>query len=126
MEQFKWPLLVRLTSKMLLGIIGILACGVRFIPESAWVCLESDGKIVETIRAKRDAYTKPLKVARGVQNWTLESNKCNQAKEMDVISKYHDSKIFHGWCISIFINFPFFYIVYILTLEFYFLSYFLC
>ncbi len=69
---------------------------------------ERDEKIVETIRANRDVYTKPLKVAWGVQNWTLESNKCNQAKEMNAISKYHDSKIIHGRCISIFINFPFF------------------
>jgi hypothetical protein len=27
----------------------------------------------------------------------LESNKRNQAKEMDAMSKYHDSKIIHGY-----------------------------
>jgi len=68
MEQVKWPLLVCLTSKTLLGIIGIPACGVGFILESAWACLERDEKFVETIQANRNAYTKPLKVAWGVQN----------------------------------------------------------
>jgi hypothetical protein len=52
---------------MLLGIIEIMAWGVGFIPRSAW----------------------------GAWHWTLESNKCNQTKEMDVISKYHDLEIIH-------------------------------
>jgi hypothetical protein len=108
MEQVKWPLLVRLASEMLLGIIAISAWGMGFIPQSAWACLERDANIVETIWASRDAYAKLLKVAWGAQNWTLESNKCNQAQKIDAISKYHDSKIIHGQYISIFINFPFF------------------
>jgi len=37
MPQVRWPLLVHLTSKMLLGIIGIPTWGVGFIPRSAWV-----------------------------------------------------------------------------------------
>jgi len=77
MEQVKQPLLVRLASEILLGIIGILAWGVGFIPQSAWARLEKDNNLVETIRASRVAYAKPLKVAWGAQNWTLESNKCN-------------------------------------------------
>ncbi len=35
MERVKQPLLVRLASKILLGIIGILAWGVVFIPQNA-------------------------------------------------------------------------------------------
>jgi hypothetical protein len=35
MEHVRWPLLVHLAFKML-GIIGILAWGVGFIPQSAW------------------------------------------------------------------------------------------
>jgi uncharacterized protein YfkK (UPF0435 family) len=76
MEQVKRPLLVCLAFKILLGIIGILAWGVGFIPQSAWACLEKDENLVETIQASRVAYAKPLKVAWGTRNWTLESNKC--------------------------------------------------
>jgi len=101
MEQVKWPLLVRLASEILLGIIGILAWGVGFIPQSAWARLEKDENLVETIRASRVTYAKPLKLAWGVRNWTLESNKRNRVKEMDAISKYHDSEIIHGQYISI-------------------------
>jgi hypothetical protein len=57
--------LVLLASKVLLGIIGISAWGVRFIPQSAWARLEKDENLVETIRASRVAYVKPLKVAWG-------------------------------------------------------------
>jgi hypothetical protein len=88
---------------MLLGIIGILAWGVGFIPQSAWARLEKDENLVKTIRASRIAYAKPLKLAWGAWNWTLESNKHNQVKEMDAISKYHDSEIIHGRYISIYI-----------------------
>jgi hypothetical protein len=77
MEQVKRPLLVRLASEILLGIIGILAWGVGFIPQSAWACLEKNENLVETIQASKIAYAKPLKLAWGVRNWTLESNKCN-------------------------------------------------
>jgi hypothetical protein len=75
---------------------------VGFIPQSAWAQLEKDDNFVEAIWASRLAYAKPLKVAWGVQNWTLESNKCNQTKEMDAISKYHNLKIIHGWYVCIF------------------------
>jgi len=37
-----------------------------------------------------------LKVAWGAQNWILESNKHNQTKKMDALSKYHISKIIYG------------------------------
>jgi hypothetical protein len=117
MEQVKWPLLVRLASEILLGIIGIPAWGVGFIPQSAWVCLEKDENLLETIRASGIAYIRPLKVRWGARNWTLESNKCNQINEMDAISKYHDSKIIHGQYISILI-YIFKNIVCILTLEY--------
>jgi len=101
MEQVKRPLLVCLASEILLCIIGILAWGVGFIPQSAWAHLEKDDNHVETIWASRVVYAKPLKLAWGAWNWTLESNKRNQVKEMDAISKYHDSKIIHGRYISI-------------------------
>jgi len=94
---------------------------VGFIPQSAWACLEKDENLVEAIRANKIAYAKPLKVAWGVWHWTLKFNKRNQAKEMGAISKYHNSKIIHGCYISILIFFLFFYIVCILTLEFYFI-----
>jgi hypothetical protein len=100
MPQVRRPLLVHLTFEMLLGIIGILAWGVGFIPQSAWAHLEKDENLVEAIRANRLAYVKPLKVALGAWHWTLKSNKHNLAKEINVISKYHDSKIIHGWYIS--------------------------
>jgi len=77
MEQVKRPLLVRLASKSLLGIIGISAWGVGFVPQSAWAHLEKDKNLVEIIRASRITYAKPLKVTWGAQNWTLESNKRN-------------------------------------------------
>jgi hypothetical protein len=63
MEHVKWPSLVHLTSEMLLGIIGILAWGVRFIAQSAWMRLEKDENLVETIRTNIITYAKPLKVA---------------------------------------------------------------
>ncbi len=85
--QVKRPLLGCLTSEMLLGIIGIFAWGVGFIPQSAWPHLEKDENLVEAIRASKLAYVKPLKVAWGTWHWTLESNKCNQFKEMDAISQ---------------------------------------
>jgi hypothetical protein len=77
MEQVKQFLLVHLATKILLGIIGIRAWGVGFIPQSAWALLEKDKNLVEIIQASRVAYAKPLKVAWGVRNWTLESNKHN-------------------------------------------------
>jgi hypothetical protein len=58
-------LLVRLAFEMLLGIIGILAWGVGFIPQSAWACFEKDENLVETIWANRITYAKFLKVAWG-------------------------------------------------------------
>ncbi len=77
MEQVRWPLLVCLSFKILLGIIGSLASGVGFIPQSAWVHLEKDDNLVEAIWANIVTYVKLLKVAWGDQNWTLESNKHN-------------------------------------------------
>jgi hypothetical protein len=50
----------------MLGIIGILAWGVGFIPQSAWAHFEKDENLVEAIRISRLAYAKPLKVAWGV------------------------------------------------------------
>jgi hypothetical protein len=50
MEQVKRPLLVRLASEILLGIIGIPTWGVGFIPQSAWARLEKDENLVETFR----------------------------------------------------------------------------
>jgi hypothetical protein len=70
MEQVKQPLLVRLTSKMLLSIIGISTWGVGFIPHSAWAHLDKDEILVETIRANKVTFAKPMKVAWGIQNWT--------------------------------------------------------
>jgi hypothetical protein len=69
------------------------------------MCFEKNGNLVEAIQASRVAYAKLLKVAWGTQHWTLESNKCNQTKEMDVLSKYHDSEIIHGQYSSILIYF---------------------
>ncbi len=74
MEQVKRSLLVCLAPEMLLGIIRILTWGVGFIPQNAWACFEKDENLVETSIV---AYAKPLKVAWGIQNWTLEFNKCN-------------------------------------------------
>jgi hypothetical protein len=65
MPQVRQVLLVHLTSKMLLGIIQILAWGVGFIPQSAWVHLEKDENLVEAIQIRRLAYVKFLKVAWG-------------------------------------------------------------
>ncbi len=59
-------MLVRLVSEMLLGIIGILAWGVAFIPQSAWAHLDKDENLVEVIQASRLAYAKPLKIAWGI------------------------------------------------------------
>jgi hypothetical protein len=73
---------------------------VGFITQSAWAHLEKDDNLVEAIWTIKVAYAKSLKVAWGTWNWTLESNKCNRAKEMDVISKYHYSEIIHGWYVS--------------------------
>jgi hypothetical protein len=64
---------------------------------------EKDENLVEAIWANKLAYAKPLKVAWGIWHWTLKSNKCNQAKKMDVISKYHDFEIISGWYISMLI-----------------------
>jgi hypothetical protein len=79
MEQVKRPLLVHLAFDILFGIIGIPAWGVGFIPQNAWAHLEKEENLVETIRASKVVYAKPLKVAWGV-HWTLESNKRNQVK----------------------------------------------
>jgi hypothetical protein len=77
MEQVKWFLLVSLASKMLSSIIRILAWGVGLTPQSAHAYLEKNENLVEIIRANKVAYAKPLKVAWGVQNWTLEFKKHN-------------------------------------------------
>jgi len=81
MEQVKRPLLVRLVLEILLRIIGIPAWGVGFISQSAWARLEKDKNLVETIRASKVTYAKPLKLAWGVRigHWSpinaTESNK---------------------------------------------------
>jgi hypothetical protein len=48
---------------MLLGIIGILAWGVGFIPRSAWARFGKEENLVEAFWESRFAYEKPLKVA---------------------------------------------------------------
>jgi hypothetical protein len=68
MEWVKRPLLVRLVSKIMLGIIGILAMGMGFILQNALARLEKHENLVEIIWASKIAYAKPLKVAWGVQN----------------------------------------------------------
>jgi hypothetical protein len=73
---------------------------VGFIPQSAWAHLEKDENLVEAIQTSIPSYVKPLKVAWGAWHWTLKSNKCNLAKEMDAISKYHNFEIIHGQYIS--------------------------
>jgi hypothetical protein len=108
MEQVKRPLLVHLAVEILLGIIGISAWGVGFISQSAWARLEKDDNLVEVIQATIFAYAKPLKVAWGVRNWTLESNKHNHAKEMDVICKYYNFEIVHEQYVSIFYYYYYF------------------
>ncbi len=123
MPHVRQPLLICLTSKML-TIIGILEWGMWFIPQSAWVCLEEDENLVEAIRASKVVYARPLKIAWGVQHWTLKSNNHNRAKEMDAISKYRDSKIIHGWYIFI----PIYIYIYCLHLNIgiFFFFFFLC
>jgi hypothetical protein len=69
-------------------------------PTKCMSALWKDENLVEAIWANILAYVKPLKVAWGASHWTLKSNKRNQAKEIDSISTYHDSKIIHGWYIS--------------------------
>jgi hypothetical protein len=49
MQEVWRPLLVCLTSNFLLGIIGIMAWGVGFIPQSAWMWLEKNDNLVEVI-----------------------------------------------------------------------------
>jgi hypothetical protein len=79
---------------MLLGIIKIPAWGVGFIPQSAWMCFEKDENLIATIQAKLHGV---LDIGH------LESNKHNQTKEMDVISKYHDFEIIQWRYFSIFL-----------------------
>jgi len=79
--QVRQPLLVRLAFKMLLGIIGILAWGVGFIPQSAWAHFGKEENLVEAFWASIVVYAKPLKVAWGIQYWTLESNKATKPKK---------------------------------------------
>jgi hypothetical protein len=96
MEQVKWPLLVCLAFEILLGIIGIRTWGVGFIPQSAWAHLEKNESLVETIHASIVTYAKPLKIAWGVRNWTLESNKRNRIKEWMQYPSITISKSFMG------------------------------
>jgi hypothetical protein len=51
---------------MLLGIIGILAWGVGFIPQNAWVLVEKDENLVEAIQTSILGYVKLLKVTWGI------------------------------------------------------------
>jgi hypothetical protein len=87
--------------------------GVGFIPQSAWVHFEKDDNLVEPIQASRIAHAKLLKIAWGIWNWTLESNKCNQTKEMDAISKYPSIMILKSFMDDMFpySNFILFYII---------------
>jgi hypothetical protein len=59
-----------------------------------------------------------LKVAWGTWHWTLESNKCNQFKEMDAISQVSQFPNYSWAIYFIYIYIYIFYIVCILTLEF--------
>jgi hypothetical protein len=51
-----------------LGIIVILAWGVKFITQIAGMCLEKNEILVETIWANRVTYAKLLKVAWGIRS----------------------------------------------------------
>jgi hypothetical protein len=117
MEQVKQPLLVHLVSEILLGIIGILAWGVGFIPQSAWVQLERTRTLLRQFRQAKLLIQSLWKLLGALWNQTLESNKRKWVKEMDAISKYHDFEIIHGWYISILI-YIFKNIVCILTFEY--------
>ncbi len=97
-------------SKSCWASLGFRHGGVGFISQSAWTHLEKDDNFVEAIWANK-VHEKPLEVAWGTQDWTLESNKHNQTTEMDAISKYHHFEIIHGQYVSKLKLF--FYIVYI-------------
>jgi hypothetical protein len=47
MQKLLWPLLVHFAFDMLLGIIGIIAWGVGFIPQNAWTQFEKHDNLVE-------------------------------------------------------------------------------
>jgi hypothetical protein len=49
MQEAQHLLLVCFTSDMLLGIIGILAWGMGFMSQSAWVQLDKDDNFLKTI-----------------------------------------------------------------------------
>jgi hypothetical protein len=66
---------------MLLNIIGILTWGGGVHSTNGWAQLEKDDNLDEAIRTSIVAYVKPLKVAWGVWNQTLKSNKCNGTKK---------------------------------------------
>ncbi len=63
MQKLLWPLLVRLTFDMLLGILGIITRGVGFIPQNAWAQLEKDDNLVEVIKTSKMSYAKVFKIA---------------------------------------------------------------
>jgi hypothetical protein len=48
---------------MLLGIIGIIAWGLGFVPQNAWTPLEKDDNLVEVIRTSKMSYAKALKIS---------------------------------------------------------------
>ncbi len=71
------------------------------MPQNTWAWFKKDDNLVEAIWASKVTYAKPFKVVWGIWNWTLESNKCNCAKDLDVISKYHNLDFIHGWYVCI-------------------------
>jgi hypothetical protein len=123
-EHVKWPLLVCLTSKILLGIIGILTWGVGFIPQSAWAHLEKDRNLVHTFKQAKLPMQSLWKLhgLLGIRHWspinTIKPKKWMQYPSI-TIPKSFMGGIF-PYLYSFFVN-----IVYILKVEsnFYFIFY---
>jgi len=97
LEEVRQPLLVRFASDKLLSIINIPKWGVGFIPCSAFSRIEKDDDLADIIWMGKVGYVKPLRLAWDAWNWNSKSTKGKREKEMQVMCKYHESDMKHGW-----------------------------
>jgi hypothetical protein len=71
--------------------------GMECIPHSAFSQIEKDDDLIEMIRVSKFGYAKPFRLAWNAYNKNSKSTKGKKEKEMQVMCKYYELKMIHGW-----------------------------
>jgi len=95
LKEVWWLLLVKLTYDKLLQIIGIPMWGVGFIPYNKFSQIEKYNDFTKIIWVNKVGYPKPMNFTWDAYNWNFESTRGHWEKDMQIVCKYHESKMIH-------------------------------